>query len=182
MILLALVTFSACEPATQDGSTAPATSAPPSSLSPPRDWVAHVSAPGGFFVYAPRRHTTSELKVPTPYGEMLIPVTYFKVGNNIFYVSSHPRDARIGGTDAQILESQAQGILAKFEKVEVEREPFVAAGVHGLRLRLTRPDSYKIIELLVTSTRLFQVVTDLPSAQASRVESFIFRRTFAALK
>ncbi|PKN45570.1 MAG: hypothetical protein CVU59_08670 [Deltaproteobacteria bacterium HGW-Deltaproteobacteria-17] len=109
-------------------------------------------------------------------------MTYFKVGNNIFYVSSHDRDPRLGGGDAQILESQAQGILAKFQKFEVGREPFTAGGFQGLRLRLRRPDSYKIIELYVTPTKLFQVVTDLPSAEASRVESFLFRYTFTILK
>jgi hypothetical protein len=149
---------------------------------PERDWAPYVAASEGYFVYGPRKHSSSELKVPTPVGELKIPVTYFKVGNNIFYISSHARAPRLGGTDAQILESQAQGILAKFEKFEVQKEPFFVAGLQGLRLRLRRPDSYKIIELYVTPSKLYQVVTDLPSAEASRVESFLFRYTFTILK
>jgi len=147
-----------------------------------RDWAPYTSLAEGYVVFAPRKLTVSEIKVPTPVGEMKIPVTYFMVDNNIFYVSSHPRDARMGGTDEQILDAQAQGILAKFEKVEVRREPFVSRGRRGLRLLLTRPDSYKIVELYVTPSTLYQVVTDLPSSHAAQIDSFLFRATFTILK
>ncbi len=156
--------------------------APGEAAAAPKDWAPYVSAAEGYFVYGPSKHSTSEIKVPTPVGDMKIPVTYFKANKNIFYVSSHPRDARLGGTDAQILEAQAQGILAKFEKFEVRKEPFISGGITALRLRLTRPDSFKIIELYVTPSTLYQVVTDLPSPQAARIESFLFRITFTILK
>lgn len=183
-LLGALFMLVCCEPSAHSTDSAGTGSAVPglAGAAPVRDWAPYVSAAGGYFVYGPGKFTTSEINVPTPVGDRKIPVTYFRAENNIFYVSSHPRDARIGGADAQILEAQAQGILAKFEKFEVAREPFVAGGITALRLRLTRPDSYKIIDLYVTASTLYTVVTDLPSPKAARIESYLFRTTFTILK
>ena len=145
-------------------------------------WQPHVSAPGLFSIFGPRKRTTSELKVPTPLGDQLVPVTYFNLDGNIFYVSSHVRDPRLGADDRQILAAQAEGILARFEKYEVRQEPFVFRGRPALRLRLQRPDSFKIIELHLTPLRLYQVVTDLPTASGSALASLIFRTTFTPLE
>lgn len=144
-------------------------------------WEPHVSGPGLFSILGPRKRTTSELKVPTPVGEQLVPVTYFNLDGNIFYVSSHVRDPRLGADDRQILAAQAQGILARFEKYEAHQEPFVFRGRPALRLRLQRPDSYKIIELHLTTLRLYQVVTDLPSSSGSALASLVFRTAFTPL-
>jgi hypothetical protein len=145
------------------------------------DWEPHVSAPGLFSIFGPRKRTTSELTVPTPVGEQLVPVTYFNLDGNIFYVSSHVRDPRLGADERQILDAQAQGILSRFEKYEVHKEPFVAHGRPALRLRLQRPDSYKIIELHLTPLRMYQVVTDLPAEHRLRLASLAFRTTFTPL-
>ncbi len=176
-----------CEPVDTESAkgqdAAPAAAAPLAWLEPAGldGWAPFVSEAGAFAVFGPGKHTTSELNVPTPAGEQKVPVTYFNVDGNIFYVSSHRRDPGLAGTDRQILEAQAKGIVAKFEKVEAHTEAFTARGVAGLRLRLTRPDSYKIIELYITPTRLYQVVTDLPSPQRRRVASFVFRDSFRPL-
>ncbi len=115
-------------------------------------------------------------------GEKEIPVTYFNLENNIFYVASFPRDPKMGTSDEAILNGQADGILARFKKFEVQREFFTRNEVRGLRLLLTRPDSYKIIELYVTDRSLYQVVTDLPSANSHVKESRRFRESFEILR
>jgi len=189
--VLAVWVMAGCEPVESgspkvrtDGPEGQPAVAPVSWLEPANlgGWAPFVSEAGAFAVFGPEKHTTSELNVPTPAGEQKVPVTYFNFDGNIFYVSSHRRDPGLAGTDRQILEAQARGIVAKFEKVEASTEAFTTArGVAGLRLRLLRPDSYKIIELYITPTRLYQVVTDLPSAHRRRIASFVFRDSFTPL-
>ena len=145
-------------------------------------WKLHVFPEERYQIQAPEKSTSDVLKVPSEEGEKKVPVTYFKVDNNIFYVGSSPRDPKLTGDDGRILESQAAGILSRFQKFEVKKEFFENKGLRGLRMELTRPDSFKIIELYVTPARMYQVVTDLPSPESYRKESERFRSSFAILE
>ncbi len=157
-------------------------SEPPSPESPPAfsAWKWHESAEEGYRVFAPPLKTSSSLNVPTPEGDLKVPVTYFRTGNDIFYISSQRR--RLPGPDAALLEGQARGIEGKFKVGTITREPFTRRGCAGLRLYMKRPDSYKIVELIATPSRMYQVVTDLASETASRRESLAFRISFFTME
>lgn len=139
-------------------------------------WKWHESKAEGYVVFGPSQRTSSSLKIPTPEGDLQVPITYFRIGNDIFYVSSQER--RQPGSDAALLEAQARGIEGQFKVGTITREPFVRRGCTGLRLYIRRPDSYKIAELLATRARMYQVVTDLASESAPRMESWVFRFSF----
>lgn len=142
-------------------------------------WKWYISDQENYAVFGPSQHTSSVLKVQTPQGELSVPVTYFRVNNDIFYISSQMR--HLPGTDTAILEAQARGIEGKFTVGTITREPFVHRGCVGLRLYIQRPDSYKIAELIATCMRTYQVVTDLASTTAPRMQSIIFRFSFTPL-
>lgn len=142
-------------------------------------WKWYTSNQENYAVFGPSQHTSSVLKVQTPQGELSVPVTYFRVNNDIFYISSQKR--HLPGTDTAILEAQALGIEGKFTVGTITRESFVHRGCVGLRLYIQRPDSYKIAELIATPMRTYQVVTDLASRTDSRMQSIIFRLSFTPL-